>query len=165
MSRKSYVRGSTPIACYRNPDLNGKKIRVCGYAPLLDDLGPPHLLIPEGHTGTLTGLIEFVSFAQELPSDAYVAPIECMVLVEVAWDDLDYWHDEFCKHGRKTYRYSCLIDVFMGNYKVPPNFLFFIDSEGNNMHCVERHLQKYVNMTAITPNPLAQGSPYHVSIR
>lgn len=164
MSWKSLVRGSTPIACYRNPYLNGKKVRVCGYAPSLNDLGPPHLLIPDGHTGTLTGLIEFASFAQELPSDIH-APIECMALVEVSWDDVYHWHDEFCKHGKKTYRYSCLIDVHMDTHKVPPNFLFFIDHEGNNTYCVEQQLQKYITIMATTLDPLIQGSLYHISIR
>ena len=164
MSWKSLVKGSTPIACYWNSSFNGKKVRVCGYAPSLNDLGPPHLLIPDGHTGTLTGLIEFASFAQELPLDP-CTPVECTVLIEVSWDDIDHWHDTFCNHGRKIYRYSCLIDMYMSSYKVPPNFLFFIDHERNNTYCVEQQLQNYITIMATTLDPLVQGSLYQVSIR
>lgn len=163
MNWRPSVKGSTTIACYQDPHLNGKKIKVCGYSPSLNDLGPPHLFIPEGHTGTLTGLVEFASFAQELPSDTYAAPIECMVLVEVCWKDIDHWHDGFCSHGKKTYRSSCLIDIYMSSYRMPPNFLFFVDSERNNMHCVEQLLRKYVKILSITQDPL--GSPYYLSIR
>lgn len=164
MSWKSSVRGSTTIASYFDPDLNGKKVKVCGYSPSLNDLGPPHLFIPEGHVGTLTGLVELASFAQELSFDM-CAPIECVMLVKVCWDDIEHWHHEFCNHGKKTYRYSCLIDVFMSSYKMPPNFLFFLESEGKQTHCVEQQLRKYANITVVTMDPLMRGSPYHVSIR
>lgn len=157
MSWKSSVKGSTTIACYRDPNLNGKKVKVCGYSPLLNDLGPPNLFIPEGHTGTLTGLVEFASFAQELPVD--ICPIECMILVEVCWDNIDNWHDGFCDHGRKVYRYSCLIDIFMGSYKIPANFLFFIDDVCGKTYCVEQQLRKYVNILSITQDPLNPASP------
>ena len=127
MSWKSSVRGSMTIASYLDPNFNGKKVKVVGYSPSLNDLGPPNLFIPEGHTGTLTGLVEFASFAQELPADT--CPIECMILVEVCWDNVNSWHDKFCDHGRKIYRYPCLIDIFMSSYKMPPNFLFFMDDD------------------------------------
>ena len=164
MSWRSYVRGMTTIACYRDPNLNGKRVKVYGYAPSLDDLGPPHLFIPEGHTGTLTGLVELACFAQELPSDTHM-PIECAILIKVAWDDLDRWHDEFCRHGKKTYRYSCLIDIFMSSYKMPPNFLFFLDAAHDNTYCVEQYIRKHVNITSTVQDPLIQGAVHCVSIR
>lgn len=159
MSWKSLVKGSTTIASYRDPNLNGKRVKVCGYSPSLEDLGPPNLFIPEGHIGTLTGLVELASFAQELPCDTR-APIECTVLVEVSWNNIDHWHHGFCNHGKKTYRYSCLIDVFMGSYKIPPNFLFFIDDLCGKTHCVEQQLRKYVNIISITQDPLNQASSH-----
>ncbi|MEK7074385.1 MAG: hypothetical protein AAB968_01310 [Patescibacteria group bacterium] len=164
MSWKSPVRGSTSIACYRDPDLNGKRVKIYGYTPSLDDLGPPHLLIPEGHTGTLTGLVKFASFAYELPPDVNI-PIECIILVEVHWDDIDRWHHQFCGHGKKTYRYPCLIDLFMDSYEVPPNFLFFIDPARDKMRCVEEHLRNYVTITSVAQDPLVHGSVHQVSIR
>jgi hypothetical protein len=152
-----------PIACYQDKNLNGKRVKVYGYAPSLNDLGPPHLVIPEGHTGTLTGLVELASFAHELSLDAL--PIECTILVEVHWDDIDHWHHEFCNHGKKTYRYSCLIDVLMSSHKIPPNFLFFIDTTHNDMCCVEKQLRKQVDITSTAQDPLVQGSTHYVSIR
>ena len=156
MSWKSSVRGSMTIASYLDPNFNGKKVKVVGYSPSLNDLGPPNLFIPEGHTGTLTGLVEFASFAQELPADT--CPIECMILVEVCWDNVNSWHDKFCDHGRKIYRYPCLIDIFMSSYKMPPNFLFFMDDTDNEMHCVEQQLRKQVNIVSIAQNPFNPAS-------
>jgi len=157
MSWKSSVKGSTTIAAYLDQNLNGKKVKVCGYSPSLSDLGPPNLFIPEGHTGTLTGLVELVSFAQEFPSDTRI-PIECMMLVDVCWDDIDHWHDGFCNHGRQTYRYSCLIDVFMNSYKMSPNFLFLIDDICDKRYCVEQLLQKQVTILSVAQDPLYQAS-------
>ena len=158
MSWHSYIRGSTPIACYRDPNLNGKKVKVCGYSPSLNDLGPPHLFIPEGHTGTLTGLVELTSFAQDLPSDIHV-PVECMILTEVHWNDIDRWHDGFCHHGRKTYRESCLIDYMMSGYRMPPMFLFFVDTMPDNMQCVEQQIREHITITSIPQNSLNPTSP------
>ncbi len=158
MSWKSSVKGSSTIACYLDRNLNGKKVKVSGYSPSLNDLGPAHLFIPEGHTGTLTGLVELASFAQEFPPDIHPL-IECTVLVEVCWDDIDHWHDGFCNHGRKTYRYSCLIDVFMSSYKMPPNFLFLVDSICDKMHCIEQRLWKHPSILSITQHQPNQESP------
>lgn len=157
MSWKSSVKGSTTIACYLDRNLNGKKIKMCGYSVSLNELGPPYLFIPEGHTGTLTGLVELASFAQELPPETRTS-IECMALVEVCWDDIDHWHYKFCNHGKKTYRYSCLIDVFMGSYRIPPHFLFPIDDTGGKMNCIEKQLRTYASIISIAQDPFNQAS-------
>ena len=144
MSWKSSVEGSTPIVSYRDALFANKKVKTIGYAPSWERLAP-NLSIPEGHTGILTGLIHLVTFAHELPSDTNKA-IPCTLLVEVHWDDLPYWHYNFCQHGKKTYRDPCLIDIFMSTYKMTPNFLFLINDQGKEVSCLEPKLCNVVDI-------------------
>lgn len=136
---KSSVKGSTTIIAYHDPNLEGRRVKIFGYAPSLDDLGPPHLILPDGHTGTLTGLVTLEDFSHKLPSKEDGIPIDCTAFVEIAWDDIRRWHYDFCRHHGQTYRPSCLIDWFMGQHKVYPGFLFFIsdDQEQGKGSCVK----------------------------
>jgi len=145
MTWRPQIKGSTTLASYLNQDLNGRKIKTHGYAALLDSLGPSHLMIPDNHTGTLTGLVELTTFMHEPPNDLS-EPIQCTILVEVCWDDVPHWHDQFCPHGRNEYRKSCLIDLFMSSYKIVPCLLYFVDDEGNETHCVENELENFIHI-------------------
>lgn len=139
------------VMSYLDLDLNGRRVKARGYAPSWERLAP-HLVIPDEHTGTLTGNVELRTTPDNVLNGK---DIICTLTVGVKWDDVKHWHYDFCRHGNQTYRHPCFIDLRMGNDQIPPIFLFFTD-EGKNHVCVENYLAVSVR-THLLNQPGANG--------
>lgn len=141
-------QGLIVIASYMDYDLNGKRIVLRGCSPSWERLAP-NLIIPEGHLGTLTGIVELhANMIIETDRLGFRKPSMCNMFIEVCWDDLPDWHYT-CSHEDTEYREYCLIDIFVSRYKMTPNFLHFVDEKHRETCCIDHDeiVQNFISMS------------------
>ena len=128
------IDGMVKISGCFLPELNGRRIKSKGYNASWTRLGPPHLVIPQHHTGRLTGWIQWFGIVSHEYENPHIT--DHTSAVEVHWDDVSQWHENFCHHRNITYRNPCLIDIFMGHHLIPPDLLVLLDEHRNETDCV-----------------------------